>query len=88
MFLRVYSVRNLEEKFNLKGNLSGSNNATAGPGFNTARHYLAGSHFVSQYQIVRSLAEELSMKYNKSLEEIRLWMRYNEVCTETIDWHD
>lgn len=85
MFLRVYSVRDLEEKCHLMTNLSGSNSTSTGSGSNTVRHYLAGSHFVSQYQTVRSLAEELSMKYNKSLEEIRLWMRYNEVCFNRID---
>jgi len=38
---------------------------------------------VSQYQTVRSFAEELSIKFGKPLEEIRLWMRYNEVS----DWY-
>jgi hypothetical protein len=38
---------------------------------------------VSQYQTVRSFAEELSIKFGKPLEEIRLWMRYNDVS----DWY-
>ena len=46
---------------------------------NTPRHYLACSYFVSQYQTIRSFAEELSAKFGKPLEETRLWIRYNEV---------
>ncbi|CAF4471072.1 unnamed protein product, partial [Rotaria sp. Silwood2] len=58
---------------------SGSNNSSTSVTSNTLRHYLACSYVVSQYQRVRSLAEELSIKFGKSLEEIRLWMRYNDV---------
>ncbi|CAF3190074.1 unnamed protein product, partial [Rotaria sp. Silwood2] len=57
---------------------SGSNNSSTSVTSNTLRHYLACSYVVSQYQRVRSLAEELSIKFGKSLEEIRLWMRYND----------
>jgi hypothetical protein len=50
-------------------------------GSNTPRHYLACYYFVSQYQTIRSLAEDLSIKFGKSLEEMRLWMRFNEVSS-------
>lgn len=49
----------------------------------TSRHYLVCSYFVSLYQTIRSLAEELSHQFGKSLDEIRLWMRFNEVCRST-----
>jgi len=57
----------------------GSNNSSTSMTSNTPRHYLACSYFVSQYQTIRSFAEDLSVKFGKSLEEIRLWMKYNEV---------
>jgi hypothetical protein len=60
-------------------NFLGTNNSSGGTGSNTSRHYLACSYFVSQHQTIRSFAEDLSIKFGKSLEEIRLWMRYNEV---------
>ena len=44
-----------------------------------ARHNLARTYFVSPYQTVRSLAEELAISFSRPLEEIRLWMKYNEV---------
>lgn len=43
------------------------------------RHYVACSYFVSQHQTIRSLADELSLKFGKPLDEIRLWMRASEV---------
>ncbi len=43
------------------------------------RHYLSCTYFVSPYQTVRLLAEELSKKFGKSLDEIRIWIRYSEV---------
>src|SRR5436853_7256905 len=60
-------------------NFIGTSNSSNSIGSNTPRHYLACSYFVSQYQTIRSFAEELSIKFGKSLEEIRLWMRYSEV---------
>lgn len=45
----------------------------------TNRHYLACTYFVSPYQTVRSLADELAVKFGKSLEEIRIWTKVNEV---------
>jgi hypothetical protein len=61
-------------------NLIGTSNSSTGTGSNTSRHYLACSYFVSQHQTIRSFAEDLSIKFGKSLEEMRLWIRYNEVC--------
>jgi hypothetical protein len=58
----------------------GTGNSLSSTPNNTQRHYLACSYFVSPYQTVRSLAEELSIKFGKSLDEIRIWIRYNEVC--------
>jgi hypothetical protein len=57
----------------------GSNNSSNSTTNNTQRHYLSCSYFVSPYQTIRSLAEELSTKFGKSLDEIRIWIRYNEV---------
>jgi hypothetical protein len=51
---------------------------------NTPRHYLACSYCVSQYQTIRSFAEDLSIKFGKSLEEIRLWMKCNDVSTHLL----
>jgi hypothetical protein len=45
----------------------------------SSRHYLVCSYFVSLHQTVRSLAEELSHQFGKSLDEIRLWTRIDEV---------
>ncbi|CAF0809558.1 unnamed protein product [Adineta steineri] len=53
---------------------------------NTQRHYLTCSYFVSPYQTVRSLAEELSAKFGKSLDETRIWIRYNESDLRQIDF--
>ncbi len=57
----------------------GSNNSSNSNTNNNQRHYLTCTYFVSPYQTVRSLAEELSIKFGKSLDEIRIWIRYNEV---------
>jgi hypothetical protein len=57
----------------------GTNNSSNSMTNNTQRHYLTCSYFVSPYQTVRSLADELSTKFGKSLDEIRIWIRYNEV---------
>ncbi|CAF0968583.1 unnamed protein product [Rotaria sordida] len=53
---------------------------------NTQRHYLACLYFVSPYQTVRTLAEELSRKFGKSLDEIRIWIRYGENDLRQIDF--
>ncbi|CAF1131929.1 unnamed protein product [Adineta ricciae] len=63
-----------------------SNNSSTSTSSNSSRHYFACSYFVSQYQTVRSLAEELSVKFGKSLEEIRLWIRFNENELQAIDF--
>jgi hypothetical protein len=59
--------------------LSGSTGASNPAMINTNRHYLICSYFVSPYQTVRSLAEELSSKFGKPLEEMRIWLRHSEV---------
>ncbi|CAF3315764.1 unnamed protein product [Rotaria socialis] len=53
---------------------------------NTQRHYLTCSYFVSPYQTVRSLAEELSKKFGKPLDELRIWIRYSENDLRQIDF--
>ncbi|CAF1053304.1 unnamed protein product [Adineta steineri] len=70
----------------VSASMSGLNNSSNSATSNTTRHILACSYFVSQYQTVRSLAEELSIKFGKSLEEIRLWMRYNDNDLRPIDF--
>lgn len=57
----------------------GSTSTSNFPQNNPNRHYLSCSFFVSPYQTVRSLADELAAKFNKNLEEIRLWNKFNEV---------
>lgn len=57
----------------------GSNNSPNSLSNNSQRHYLTCTYFVSPSQTVRLLAEELSKKFGKSLDEIRIWIRYNEV---------
>ncbi|CAF4722565.1 unnamed protein product [Rotaria sp. Silwood1] len=61
----------------------GSSNAISN---NTQRHYLSCLYFVSPYQTVRSLAEDLSRKFGKSLDEIRIWIRYSENDLRQIDF--
>jgi hypothetical protein len=63
----------------VSASMFGSNNSPTSISPNTPRHYLACSYFVSPHQTVRSLANELSMKFGKSLDEIRIWVRHNEV---------
>ncbi|CAF1168615.1 unnamed protein product [Adineta steineri] len=70
----------------VSASMSGLNSSSNSVTSNTSRHILACSYFVSQYQTVRSLAEELSIKFGKSLEEIRLWMRYNDNDLRPIDF--
>ncbi len=63
----------------VSASMFGSTNSSNSISNNTQRHYLTCTYFVSPYQTVRSLAEELSTKFGKSLDEIRIWIRYNEV---------
>ncbi|CAF4440752.1 unnamed protein product, partial [Rotaria magnacalcarata] len=62
---------------------SGTSNSISA---NTQRHYLTCSYFVSPYQTVRSLAEELSRKFGKPLDELRIWIRYSENDLRQIDF--
>ncbi|CAF5150859.1 unnamed protein product, partial [Rotaria sp. Silwood1] len=66
----------------VSASMFGSSNSSTSMTSNTPRHHLVCSYFVSQYQTVRSLAEELSIKFGKSLDEIRLWMRFNEIIID------
>ncbi|CAM4750883.1 unnamed protein product [Rotaria magnacalcarata] len=70
----------------VSASMFGSTSAPTSVAINTPRHYLACSYFVSQYQTVRSLAEELSIKFGKPLDEIRLWTRPNENDLRQIDF--
>ncbi|CAF1339296.1 unnamed protein product [Rotaria sordida] len=70
----------------VSASMFGSNNSSTSMTSNAPRHHLACSYFVSQYQTVRSLTEELSIKFGKSLDEIRLWMRFNENDLRQIDF--
>jgi len=64
----------------------GSTSTSNSPQNNPNRHYLSCSFFVSPYQTVRSLADELAAKFNKNLEEIRLWNKLNENDLRPIDF--
>ncbi|CAF2834191.1 unnamed protein product [Rotaria sp. Silwood2] len=70
----------------VSASMFGSTNSSTSMTSNTPRHHLVCSYFVSQYQTVRSLAEELSIKFGKPFDEIRLWMRFNENDLRQIDF--
>ena len=79
MFGNIFDMKIFVLFFFFFFSYAGSSNSSSSIASSTPRHYVACSYFVSQYQTVRSLAEELDAKFGVSLDEMRLWMRFNEV---------
>ncbi|CAF0759373.1 unnamed protein product [Adineta ricciae] len=77
----VYPLLNL-----VSANLFGTSTPANSVSNNVQRHYLSCSYYVSPYQTVRSLVEELSTKFGKSIDEIRIWLRHNENELQPIDF--
>ncbi|UJR27426.1 hypothetical protein I4U23_008715 [Adineta vaga] len=77
----VYPLLNL-----VTANVFGTTASSTSIPNNIQRHYLSCSYYVSPYQTVRSLAEELSAKFGKTLDETRIWIRFNENDLRQIDF--